>query len=101
MITKGGEGVRPSNPLITHDYKSKMAKLQDVRMEKGLSQAQLAAAAEVKVRMLQNYEQGKQADINGAKLSTLLKLCLALNCRLTDILDDPETLDLLEKYESR
>ena len=48
-----------------------------------------------------SLEKGKQADINGAKLSTLLKLCLALNCRLTDILDDPETLDLLRKYEER
>ena len=76
-------------------------KLQNKRIEKGLSQSQLAMSADIKVRMLQNYEQGKQADINGAKLSTLLKLCLSLNCRLGDILDDPETLDLLQKYEGR
>ena len=91
--------MRPSNPLITHDYKVKMAKLQDIRTEKGLSQGQLAKQAEVNVRILQHYEQGFR-DINGAKLSTLLKLCLALNCRLSDILDDPETLDLLRKYEA-
>lgn len=75
-------------------------KLHNKRIEKGLSQAQLAAVADVKVRVLQNYEQGTN-DINGAKLSTLLKLCLALGCRLSDILDDPETLDLLAKYEAR
>lgn len=45
-------------------------------------------------------EQG-QWNINKAELSTLLKLCLALDCRLSDILDDPETLDLLRKYEDR
>ena len=44
-------------------------------------------------------EQG-QRNINKAELSTLLKLCLALNCRLSDILDDPENLDLLRKYEA-
>lgn len=54
--------------------------------------------AGVSVRVLQNYEQGFR-DVNGAKLSTLLKLCLALGCRLQDILDDPETLDLLGRYE--
>ena len=75
--------------------------LQDVRKASGLSQSQLASAADVKPRMLQNYEQGKQADINNAKLSTILKLCLALDCRLSDILDDPDTLDLLQKYEAR
>ena len=42
-----------------------------------------------------------QRNINKAELSTLLKLCLALDCRLSDILDDPETLDLLERYEKR
>ena len=39
--------------------------------------------------------------MHGAKLSTLLKLCLALDCRLSDILDDPETLDLLRQYGER
>ena len=82
------------------DYKAKMTKLQAIRLEKGLSQGQLAKLAEVNVRMLQNYEQDFR-DINGAKLSTLLKLCLALNCTLSDILDDEETLELLRKYEAR
>ena len=48
--------------------------------------------------MLQQYEQGKQADINGAKLSTLLKICIALESPLEAILDEPETLSLLEHY---
>lgn len=50
--------------------------------------------------MLQHYEQGFR-DINGAKLSTLLRLCLALGCRLEEILDDSETLELLRRYEER
>ena len=77
-----------------------MSKLQEVRIEKGFSQGNLANISGVNVRVLQNYEQGFR-DINGSKLSTLLKLCEALECRLADILDDPETLDLLARYESR
>lgn len=43
------------------------------------------------------YEQGAK-DLSGAKLATLLKLCLALNCTLADILPDGETTELLTRY---
>ena len=49
------------------------------------------------MRTLQCYEQGAK-DLNGAKLATLLKLCLALDCKLGDILTDEETVKLLEQY---
>lgn len=74
--------------------------LQNIRLAKGLSQADLAQESGIKKQVIQHYEQGFR-DLNGARLSTLLKLCLALDCRLSDILDDPETLDLLRKYEER
>ena len=89
-----------SSQTLAHDYKSKMSKLQNIRNERGLSQGKLAKESEISVRMIQNYEQGTN-DLNGAKLSTMLKLCLALNCDLSDILDDTETLELLRKYEAR
>lgn len=73
-------------------------KLRQARTEKGLSQSQLAAAAGINNRMLQYYEQGVK-DVNGAKLSTLLKMCLAMGCRLEDVLTDQETLRLLEEYK--
>lgn len=75
----------------------KNSKLQNARLAAGLSQSQLAAAAGLNVRMLQYYEQGVK-DINGAKLATLLKLCLALDCKLGDILTDEVTVKLLEQY---
>lgn len=71
--------------------------LQRLRKEAGLSQSQLAAAAGVKVQVLQQYEQGTR-DLNGAKLPTLLKICNALECRLADIITDEETLTLLKAY---
>lgn len=75
-------------------------KLQSVRESRGLSQAELAEAAGVNRRVLQNYEQGKN-DMNGARLSTILKLCLTLKCNMADILNDPETLELLTQYERK
>lgn len=62
--------------------------LKDARKRKGLSQSQLAEAANVNVRTLQYYEQGVK-DINGAKLNTLLNLSRALECPISDIVTDP------------
>ena len=73
------------------------SKLQTKRLEAQMSQSQLAAAAGINGRMLQYYEQGAK-DLSGAKLATLLKLCLALNCTLADILPDGETTELLTRY---
>ena len=77
-----------------------MAKLQAVRKGAGLSQGKLAAATCLSLRTITSLEQG-QRNINKAELSTLLKLCLALDCRLSDILDDPETLELVRRYGER
>lgn len=65
-----------------------------------LTQREVAELSGVSFRMIKDYEQG-QRDINGAKLLTLLKLCAALRCRLEDIIDDAETLELLRRYEER
>ncbi|MBQ7435459.1 MAG: helix-turn-helix transcriptional regulator [Oscillospiraceae bacterium] len=78
----------------------KNEKLQALRLAAGLSQSQLAAATGINVRMIQHYEQGAK-DINGAKLHTLLKLCAALKCRLSDVVTDPELIKLLDMYEKK
>lgn len=75
----------------------KNSKLQNTRLAHEMSQSQLATAASINSRMLQYYEQGIK-DLNGAKLATLLKICLALHCKLEDILPDGETAELLERY---
>lgn len=76
----------------------KNEKLQNARQTAGMSQSQLARAAGISVRVLQDYERGAR-DISGAKLATLLKLCNAIHCELRDIIADPETIELLEAYE--
>ena len=75
-------------------------KLQAARQKAGMSQSQLANAAGISVRVLQDYERGAR-DVCGAKLATLLKLCNALHCGLRDILADPATLEGLDEYDKR
>lgn len=79
---------------IKIEYKND--KLKPLREKAGLSQGKLAAVTGLNVRTLQEYEQGRK-NLNGAKLVTLLRLCQALNCRLQDLVSDPEALDLLRQ----
>lgn len=76
----------------------KNERMKTLRTASGLSQSQLAQKTGLNVRTLQHYEQGTK-DLNVARLSTILKICNALHCRLQDIITEPETLDLLEQYE--
>lgn len=74
-------------------------KIKEIRTSRGLSQSKLAELSGVNLRTLQQYEAGSR-DINGVKLSSLLDLCLALDCDLTDILTDQELITKLERFRS-
>lgn len=74
--------------------------LKQIRLDKNLSQSQLAAISNVNLRMIQKYEQCDR-DINKAELKTLLKLCNVLDCDLLDLLSDPVLKALVEKYEAQ
>lgn len=68
-----------------------MSKLKEIRKEHGISQAQLAKASGVSIRMIQYYEQGR-ADINKAEALTVYRLADALNNRMEDLLELDEAL---------
>lgn len=76
----------------------KIKKLKELRMAAGLSQKQLADLAGTNVRVLQHYEQGTK-NFDHARIDILIKYCLALNCKLSDLIEDPEYLAILAKYE--
>lgn len=71
-------------------------KLKEMRQAKGLSQSQLAEKTELNVRTIQHYEQGSK-NFDHARIDTLLKVCIALGCRLEDIIENPEYLELIKK----
>lgn len=74
--------------------------LKAIREERGLSQAQLAEAAEIHVRALQAYEQGWR-EIEGAKFETLLKLAVALDCNIESILSDKNLRQKFKSYQQK
>ena len=76
-----------------------MNKLKERREAAGLSQSQLAERAEMSKRTLQEIEAGRR-DINGVKLLTLLKLCEAMGCGLSDIITDEKAIELLKTVSS-
>ena len=84
---------------ISLDIEYRNTKLKEVRETAGLSQGQLAEATGISMRVLQNYEQGVR-NLNGAKLVTLLKICKALQCKLHDIISDPQAIELHKEVYS-
>lgn len=75
-------------------------KLKSMRISRGLSQSKLAAMAGINTRTLQHYEQGSK-DFDHAKLSTIFSVCNALECKLSDIINDENFIDMIGKYERR
>lgn len=74
-----------------------MSKLKNLRRSRGLSQSQLSGLTGVNMRTLQHYEQGSKI-FDHAKLDTILRVCIALGCRVEDLIEDPETLERLSIY---
>ena len=74
------------------------SKLKAKREERNMPQSQLAAAAGINYRTLQEYER-ERADINGAKLKTILKLCRSLECHMSDILTDDEVIEMFDEIK--
>ena len=63
--------------------------LKEIRESRGMSQQDLADKSGINKRMIQAYEQGYRS-VDGAKLATLVTLCVALECHLSEIVDDAQ-----------
>ena len=59
--------------------------LKRQRMSAGLTQQELAGRSEVKLRMIQAYEQNYQ-DISKAEVGSIIRLAKALSCSVEDLL---------------
>lgn len=75
-----------------------MVKLKEMRQAKGLSQAKLAEKTGVNLRTLQHYEQGSKI-FDNARIDTILKCAIALDCKIKEIIDDSEYIELIRRYE--
>lgn len=73
-----------------------MSKLRDVRKSRGMTIKQLADKTGISFRSLGKYENG-QLNIDGAKLKTLVKLSLALDCKVEEIIEEDILVKALKK----
>ncbi len=71
-------------------------KLKEMRQSRGLSQSQLAEKTGINVRTIQHYEQGSKI-FDHARIDTIMKVCIALNCKLEDVIENPEYIELIKK----
>lgn len=72
-------------------------KVQRVRLQRGYTQKELAEKAGLNLRILQEYEQGRIL-IDATKLSTILKLCNALECGIEEIAETKEVLEYFDRF---
>ena len=91
MVNKRGITVETAKRIRAENGLKDETKLQKIRVSKGLSQGQLAKLSGVATRTIQHYERGVRA-IDGAKLINICNLCLALGCKIEDILENEETI---------
>ena len=63
-----------------------MTNLQKMRKASGMSQSELAKAADISVRTLQALESGAR-DINKLAVRTALNIAVALHCSVENILE--------------
>lgn len=63
----------------------------------GINLEDLYERAGIPANRLQKYEEGEE-DINNANILTLLKICKAMECTLSEILTDKETIEALKEY---
>lgn len=74
------------------------AKLRVVRVKRGLSQIELAEVSGVKVQSIRRFEQNPNS-VKETRLDTLCALSEALDCKITDIIDDKELVERFNKVK--
>lgn len=77
-----------------------MSKLQEFRMQKGLSQFELALLSNVSINSIQRFEQKKYC-IDNSHLETLVSLADCLNISFLDLVEDEELSRRLSKQAIR
>lgn len=74
-------------------------KLQNTREKKYVSQSELSSIAGISIKTLQGYEQN-QKDIKKAAFETVYKLSCALNCDISDIINENDMVTMQKEIHS-
>lgn len=72
-----------------------ITKLRFERMKNELTQSKLSRISNVNLSTIRSYEQAEKS-IDKASINTIIRLCYALNCQISDILEDKKLIEMLE-----
>ena len=97
ILKHEGAAATPEKKTRGPRHKAK-TKLKALRVNSGLTQLEVSEKAGLNFRTYQYYEQGNKP-IEGAKIEVLIKICLALKCKLDEIIDDPELVEIITEYQ--
>lgn len=73
-----------------------MKNLQKRRLDKDLTQNELAKKTGLALSTIRAYEQGQKI-IENASLTNILKLCEVLECDIDRLIDNPDTINIYYK----
>lgn len=70
----------------------KMNKLKFIRNKKGMTRKELSEKSGINIRTIEGYEQGNR-DIEMGYIDTLLSLSISLECKISDLLENKNTIE--------
>lgn len=73
-----------------------MNNLKFLRIKKGMTRKELSEKSGINIRTIEGYEQGKR-DIEMAYIDTILSLSIVLDCKISDLIENRETLEKCKK----
>ncbi len=79
--------------------KAASTKLKAMRVRSGLTQREVVERTGINAQTYSQYEQGVKS-FDSAKLGTILNVCVALSCKLEDVIEDKELLKLIAQYKA-
>lgn len=72
-------------------------KLKALRVASGIPQRELAEKVGINLGTLRHYEQGSKS-FDNARINVILGTCVVLGCKLEDILESEEYLEIYKAY---
>lgn len=72
-------------------------KLKAVRLRRGLTQKEVIEKTGINAGTYKMYEQGGKK-FDNARIDTILRTCIVLNCDIGEILENPEYIEIYNEY---
>lgn len=72
-------------------------KLKALRVARGITQREMVERTGINPGTYSQYEQGVK-NFDNARINVILRVCVVLNCRIDDVMEDPEYIKAYNDY---